>query len=319
MNLIKPSFVIEGINGEDLLLMERAGRTCYKSEPKGDSEGFLRSKIKAGHLTIIEHMQHTFKIPRDGKGRPIMLQACIDEILEHTTGTNISLTDNYYYISMNPRTLREAVEKAYNPLLIACLNTVRDKFPCLYDDLEIRSHQYLTLLSFKEKMELPPDIGAKHNIMTVRFIADRGFTHELVRHRIAVYSQESTRYCDYGGGVTFIIPPWVNAKEGTCLQYVAFPDEATNGWLNVMWNTEQMYIDLLAKGWHPQQARSVLPNSLKTEIVMTATLKEWQLVFRQRALGQTGRPHPQMLELMVPLLAEARRILPKYFSEDVLR
>ena len=212
MILVKPSFKIEAINGADLLLMEKAGRTCYKSEAKGDPEKFLASKIRAGHLTIIEH-----------------------------------------------------------------------------------------------------------GSMTVRFIADRGFTHELVRHRMAVYSQESTRYCNYSGGVTFIIPPWVTIEPGDVgNSWSRVRDMQSNIWADAMLMAENQYINLLSIGWSPQQARSVLPNSTKTEIVMTANFREWRLVFQQRALGTTGKPHPQMSELMIPLLAEVKKQVPVLFDDLIV-
>lgn len=154
----------------------------------------------------------------------------------------------------------------------------------------------------------------EHISLSVRFICDRGVTHEIVRHRLAAYSQESTRYCNYSGGVTFVIPPWVDAKEGFYEEYIASKDDATNDWLNAMWNLEKMYISLLGYGWTPQQARSVLPNSLKTEIVMTANLREWRHVLRLRC---SQAAHPQMRELMVPLLWDLRDRIPVIF-DDIL-
>jgi thymidylate synthase (FAD) len=217
MILIRPSFKIEGIYGNDLLVMEAAGRTCYKSEPKGNPGKFISDKIKSKHNTIIEHSS-----------------------------------------------------------------------------------------------------------MTVRFIVDRGFTHELVRHRMAVYSQESTRYCNYSGGVIFIIPPWVNIDEG---EYVCKEGNwstiecpiVEQNWFQSMYESELSYLFCLKKGWSPQQARTVLPNSLKTEIVMTANFREWRLVFEQRALGTTGKPHPQMLEIMIPLLEEAKKRVPVIFDDLILK
>lgn len=211
MILIKPSYKILAINGADLLLMEQAGRTCYKSESKGDPAMFLQGKIKSKHFTIIEH-----------------------------------------------------------------------------------------------------------GSMTVQFIVDRGFTHELVRHRMAVYSQESTRWCNYSGGVTFIIPPWVNIPENEYKNIINLPEDITQAeqrWFETMLLLEKQYILLLDSKWSPQQARTVLPNSLKTEIVMTANFREWRLVFEQRALGLTGKPHPQMLEIMIPLMEECKLKVPAIFGD----
>jgi len=147
----------------------------------------------------------------------------------------------------------------------------------------------------------------EHANITVRFICDRGVTHEIVRHRLASYSQESTRYCNYKGGVTFIIPPWcVDIGEAERNYYD--PEIERNIlsidshiWLSSMLSAEADYKELLKRGWSPQQARSVLPNSLKTEIVMTANVREWRHVMKLRT---SKAAHPQMRELMLPLLSE---------------
>lgn len=154
----------------------------------------------------------------------------------------------------------------------------------------------------------------EHAVATVRFVCDRGVTHEIVRHRLASYSQESTRYCDYAGGhVAFIIPPWLDGVEpGEYTEYEANPDDATNDWLNAMWNIEGIYRALREKGWRPEQARSVLPNSLKTEIVMTANLREWRHFFKLRTAAAA---HPQMREVAVPLLEAMKECVPVLFDD----
>lgn len=157
----------------------------------------------------------------------------------------------------------------------------------------------------------------EHESIQVRFILDRGVSHELVRHRLAAYSQESTRYCNYGGGVTFIIPPWVNVAEGEYDQYSSlepYPNltDIDDLWFQAMLNAEHAYLRLLENGWSPQQARSVLPNSLKTEIVMTANLREWRHVFKLRAAKAA---HPQMQEIMRPLFKKLWVILPEVFGD----
>ena len=152
----------------------------------------------------------------------------------------------------------------------------------------------------------------EHPHMSVRFICDRGVSHEIVRHRLASYSQESTRYCNYKGGVTFIIPPWIDIEEGEHrLQPMGLID-SERIWFYSMINSENDYIKLLGQRWSPQQARSVLPNSLKTEIVMTANLREWMHVFKLRT---SKAAHPQMRELMIPLLKEVKILVPVIFDE----
>jgi len=149
----------------------------------------------------------------------------------------------------------------------------------------------------------------EHVSATVRFIVDRGVSHELVRHRLASYSQTSTRYCTHGsdnGEVTFINPCfWPSSMTA---EEASRRDE----WLRAMAHAEAHYLKLIAMGASPQEARSVLPNSLKTEIVMTANLREWRHVFRLRT---SPKAHPQMLEIMIPLLAVFKRELEPIFDD----
>lgn len=144
----------------------------------------------------------------------------------------------------------------------------------------------------------------EHEKITVRFICDRGVSHELVRHRIASYSQESTRYCNYGheGELTFITPEW----------YERSTPEAQKIWDDAMLVAEKSYLDLLKLGWTPQQARAVLPNSLKTDIVMTANMREWRTIFRLRC---SPKAHPQMRQLMIPFANYLKEQLPELFED----
>lgn len=152
----------------------------------------------------------------------------------------------------------------------------------------------------------------EHEHISVKFCCDRGVSHEIVRHRLASYSQESTRYCNYKGGVTFVIPPWVEVEPGEYRSMYSL-NEGANCWLQSMLEAEVNYKFLLKEGWTPQQARTVLPNSLKTEIVMTANIREWIHVLRLRCSKQA---HPQIRELMVPLKKELETRLPTFFMED---
>jgi len=154
-----------------------------------------------------------------------------------------------------------------------------------------------------------------------------GNSHEIVRHRIASYSQESTRYCTYSPekkGMSFIIPPWVNlrptsfdssediVKTLTALGSIGgIKNLGDASWLLAMKNAEESYLRALEYGWKPEQARSVLPNSLKTEIVMTANLREWRHFFKLRA---STAAHPQMREIAQPLLDELRTKIPVIFD-----
>jgi thymidylate synthase (FAD) len=146
----------------------------------------------------------------------------------------------------------------------------------------------------------------EHASISVRFVCDRGVTHELVRHRLAAFSQESTRYANYSqdkfGGEITVIRPLFWAK-GT---------PAHDLWLASMGQAEAAYLELLRLGAQPQQARSVLPNSLKTEIVMTANLREWRHVINLRGARAS---HPQMREIMLPLLSHLQQAVPVVFDD----
>jgi len=149
----------------------------------------------------------------------------------------------------------------------------------------------------------------EHANMTVKFIVDRGVSHELVRHRMASYAQESTRYCNYsqdkfGHELTFIRPTY-------------FYSGLRGIWCRAMENAEQAYFQLLGHGVKPEEARCVLPTSIKTEVVMTANMREWRHFLKLRAAGITGKPHPQMLEVTVPLLNELESVMPELFGDIV--
>lgn len=205
MKIIKANAFIESTitQKEAMDIIERAGRTCYKSENKiteGSAEDFIRNIIKRGHETVIEHVS-----------------------------------------------------------------------------------------------------------ITARVICDRGVTHEIVRHRLASYSQESTRYCNYssdkfGNEITVIKPCF---WEETDPKYIT--------WKYAAQVAERVYFDLLNAGATPQEARSVLPNSLKTEIVMTMNLREWRHFFKLRC---SSAAHPQMREVANILFNEFKEKYP-LFVEDL--
>ena len=148
----------------------------------------------------------------------------------------------------------------------------------------------------------------EHSMLTVRFICDRGVSHELVRHRLASFSQESTRYCNYSGEVAFIMPCFFKQRltdtENVYPAYVL--------WKDAMLSSEDTYKEMLKQGASPQEARSVLPNSTKTEVVMTANLREWRHILKLRT---SKAAHPQMRELMCPLLDDLKAGIPVIFDD----
>lgn len=158
--------------------------------------------------------------------------------------------------------------------------------------------------SFKHESTL------EHGVITVLFSTDRGVTHELVRHRIASYSQSSTRYCNYGkgkfGSEITVIEPFFWTECSVLAQ------EMYAKWKSACQNSERYYLDLLASGARPQEARSVLPNSLKTEIVVTANVREWRKIFELRTSKEA---HPNIREIMCPTLEEFRVRWPTLFDD----
>lgn len=156
----------------------------------------------------------------------------------------------------------------------------------------------------------------EHYSFSVKFICDRGVSHELVRHRIASFAQESTRYCNYGskGGEITVIEPCYLLVDGVSVSVDNW-SERYGVWVHSCEEAEKSYLRMLADGATPQEARAVLPNSLKTEIVVTANLREWRHFFKLRACGTTGKPHPQMLEVAVPLLKEIKSLIPVVFDD----
>lgn len=150
----------------------------------------------------------------------------------------------------------------------------------------------------------------EHEKVTVRIICDRGVSHEIVRHRIASFSQESTRYCNYakdkfGNEISVIEPFFWNKQSNDSADMYSI-------WKTAMESAEQAYFKLLAAGASPQEARSVLPNSLKTEIVMSMNLREWRHFFKLRTASAA---HPQMLEITRPMLDEFKRLIPVVFED----
>lgn len=149
----------------------------------------------------------------------------------------------------------------------------------------------------------------EHEKISVKIICDRGVSHELVRHRIASYSQESTRYCNYfkdkfGNELTLIKPYFWNDDI-----------QKYNIWLETMQTIEQNYNKLIEMGAKPEEARSILPNSLKTEIIVTMNLRQWRHFFKLRAAPNA---HPQMREVSIPLLNKMKTIIPVIFDDIVI-
>lgn len=150
----------------------------------------------------------------------------------------------------------------------------------------------------------------EHSQLSVLFICDRGVSHEIVRHRLSSFAQESTRYCNYSkdkfGNEITVVEPIISDNCFTD------PDRSYAYWKAACQEAEVAYFDMLSNGCYPQEARSVLPNSLKTEIVMTANYREWRHFLKLRC---DEAAHPQMRELAMPLLIELHDRIPIVFDD----
>lgn len=282
MRLIKPSFEIweqeSGLEGV-YKQIERAGRVCYKSEDKiaeGTAKAFVDRMIASGHGAMLEHGTVYLEIPDYGVSR-----LKFEKYIRNPYSTSISSDVDSSYITTN---LRVLVENGW------------------LNDLEYQCE--------------PTEYHEKR--ITVKFVCDRGVSHEFVRHRVFSFAQESTRYCNYSKGkfgyqLTCIIPSWLGLEEGSysledveekydkCLIIDRCKNAEEASFVRALCHAEREYFDLLELNWKAQQARDVLPNSLKTELVVTGTIKQWEGFFKLR---DAGSAHPQAYELAHPLHEE---------------
>nr|UVN09324.1 MAG: thymidylate synthase complementing protein [Bacteriophage sp.] len=283
MKLIKPSFEIwnqpaglEGVYKQ----IEKVGRVCYKSEDKiteDSAKGFVDRMVKSGHGAMLEHGTVYLESSDGFAGGFYLLRRKYEKNpysrvkIVHSFMTGI----DHIYVTTNFRVLVE--NDWLDDLKYICKPT-----------------------QFHEKR------------VTVHFVCDRGVSHEFVRHRVMSFAQESTRYCNYskdkfGNEITFIKPCFLDDSKLALYgpYHTVIRDKSPESiFIASLNNAEKDYIDLIDLGWKPQEARAVLPNALKTELVMTGFVSDWQHFFDLRALGTTGAPHPQAKELAEPLMRE---------------
>ncbi len=274
MKLIKPSFEIwdqpAGLEGV-CKQIEKVGRVCYKSEDKiteDSAKPFVDRMIKSGHGAMLEH--GTVYLHIKGIDRTDITKYLYNKYSKVVEGSL-----DHFYVTTNYRVL---IENGW------------------LDDL-----QYICE---------PTEFHAKR--ITVHFVCDRGVSHEFVRHRVMSFAQESTRYCNYskdkfGNEITFIKPCFLDDSKLALYgpYHTVIRDKSPESiFIASLNNAEKDYIDLIDLGWKPQEARAVLPNALKTELVMTGFVSDWNHFFDLRARGTTGAPHPQAKELAEPLMKE---------------
>lgn len=300
MLMVDPSFeILDEL--ETIPLVERietCGRICYKSEDKITSESaipFVKKIVQHGHNSVIEMAALSLKVTCAGNQLDIFFKNQPNYLIVDSFAEGVLITGTI-------RGFREFYSfNKSDSVASACIALLAEKEPHLFGDLDLpRTDDHdvkVTKLTLAEVEELPPELFLKHRYVAVKFVTNRAVTHELVRHRPVSYLQESQRYCRYsqekfGNQVTFIKP--VFFEEDTA----EFED-----WKTAMLETEKLYLKILETS-SPQAARTVLPNSCKTEIITFCTLTEWNHIFSQRT---TKHAEPSMREIMIPLQAEMQK------------
>ena len=285
--------------------MEMIGRTCYKSENniKEDSDvKFVKALINAKHTAMLEHSHIILQTTREHA-------AYVKDELEFTSNHYITVTINPCseeegnFISGSFRSFLQIYD---DKILFVLHNEYHEIFngpdiePDEVDCKIISRREFVDAVKsaycFADRNTIANTITnsiiRRHLTHTIKFTCDRGVSHEFVRHRLASFAQESTRYCNYSKDKF--------SNEITCIKPCYWSDNSKQyeSWRTACCASESTYFYLLKMGCTPQTARAVLPNSLKTELVITANEFEWQHIVDLRYHGTTGKPHPQMLEVM---------------------
>lgn len=289
MKLVKSGFDIwqqpaglEGIYKQ----IERAGRVCYKSEDKiteDSAKPFVDRMIKSGHGAMLEHGTVYLAMPME---MMLPIQA-----------------NGWSKYTRNPYSKGFKVCEVNGQKRVAVTTNLR----VLVENDWLDDLKYLCE---------PTEYHERR--ATVHFVCDRGVSHEFVRHRTMSFAQESTRYCNYskdkfGNELIFIKPCWFDSSliddtgHWDANTFYRMPTQSIveDAFLGTLLSAEKSYFHLLECGWKPQEARAVLPNSLKTELVVTGFIKDWEHFFSLRSrIAKTGKPHPQAQELADPLMDE---------------
>ena len=314
--------------------IEKVGRTCYKSEDKiteTSAEKFVSGLVKRGHEAMVEHWSLIFKTTAgdfDGiRADWFMVMAYVsreeeanqtpeDKRLKPFIRFTVNEADNEirYIISGNMRAWRDylaAWTKKYAWIPDYLHNIVRD-YPTFFPEYQemIQTSFFNDVLTPITVNDLVGDFEhSVHHDVTVKFICDRGVSHEIVRHRTASFAQESTRYCNYGLDkfdqcITVIEPQFIkNAIHADNI-------EVLHSWEKACCVAEAEYFKLLELGSTPQEARSVLPNSLKTEVIMTGNLDCWDHFFNLRCAPDA---HPDIQVVAKMVRGEFHQLFPERY------
>jgi thymidylate synthase (FAD) len=309
MQIVDPSFTIQDdLDRASLVVhLEACGRICYKSEGLIDKDSalpFVKKIAAHGHNSVMEMAVVTLGVK------------CTDEQFDALLALEpkylfIDRLDSEILVTASIRSLRELYQRAgKTPVVEAMVAFMVESHDYLFEGVWDGGHGQsnestveVRKLDLKEVDALSQELLAKHRFIGVLFITNRAVTHEIVRHRPCSYLQESQRYCRYSqdkfdNQVTFIKPMFY--EDGT---------EEYALWQKAMEDTEAIYLKLLDTST-PQAARTVLPNSCKTEIIVYCNLEEWRHIFNLRT---TPAAEPSMREVMIPLAAEMKERYPAVF------
>lgn len=249
-------------------MIELAGRTCYKSEDKiteNSAKEFVDRMIKLGHGAMLEHGTVYLDLPNSAGDYDL-----------------VPFFASNKYSKINIVSLEDRVH-----------NYITTNFRVLVENFTEDSISYILQYQCE-----PTEYHEKR--ITAKFICDRGVSHEFVRHRVFSFAQESTRYCNYSkdkfnNELTFIKPSWIGESIDSLNQEFRDTDrDDTSIFIRALRNAEEEYFTLLNNGWKPQQARQVLPNATKTELVMTGFESDWEGFFKLRC---SGAAHPDAKKL----------------------
>lgn len=297
--------------------IERIARVCYKSEHKicnNSAKKMIKALYDNKHMAMLEHYRFIMEVGES------MYNALEQLELKHFEFT----CSGRFLVSCNARSLINMVDEDSNadnhgilPISMSYFrNELIGNIVKHYDCYELfgldRNHP--PVLSYgvnfieNKREAMSANEFIKHGWMSCKFITDRGVSHELVRHRLASFAQESTRYCNYNkdkfNNEITVVNPFCG-KESYDVHMI---------WERLCKDAERAYFELLSCDVKPQIARSVLPTSLKTEIVVTANIEEWLHIFELRSIGTTGKPHPMMKNIMDTLFREM--IIEWYIKND---
>lgn len=311
MKIIKPSVEIMRTGLEDFVtpeqFIEKVGRTCYKSEDKitDDSAAkFVGNLVKRGHEAMIEHYNLIFKTTAEWyeqikHDRDTLMTNCNIHTRE-LLRAYMRFTDNRaeegevrHIISGNIRAWRDFIKASVEGFgeIPQYMHGMIRSYPVFFPEFQEQTPEEIVndvLIPISTTELIHGKERNTHMDVTMKFVCDRGVSHEMVRHRVASFAQESTRYCNYsgdkfGGEIAVVRPSWCGEDSKVFSRWKAGCERA-----------ESTYFDLLLDGCSPQEARSVLPNSLKTEIIVTMNLDGWRHFFELRCEPSA---HPDMCEV----------------------